>query len=356
MTVELQQKVFGTTASGISTHLYTFTHDSGLSFSVTNFGCIITTLMAPDKNGAVEDIVLGYDTLADYENDRRFLGCVVGRYANRIAHGKFTLDGTEYTLETNPSGHHLHGGSEGFHKQVWDASVEQKDGMPLLVLKHSSAHGQGGYPGNLECKVTYCLTQSGEIEVHYYATTDRATVINLTNHSYFNLLGHQHATDNTILDHLAELHCDSFIPTDDRGIPVSNPIPVDGTPLDFRAPVTFGERIDHDHLQLRNGKGYDHNWVISRKTEGLAEAARITEPVSGRILEVATTQPGIQCYSGNNVDSLTGKGGTVYGYRGSVCLETQHFPDSPNQSDFPSTVVTPDREFHEITVFRLRSA
>ena len=355
MTVELQQTVFGSTKDGVSTDLYTFTHDNGLSFSVSNFGCIIARLLAPDSNGIFEDIVLGYDTLAEYENDRRFLGCAVGRYANRIAHGKFTLDGVEYQLETNPVGHHLHGGSEGFNKQVWNASVEQNDGVPVLVLEHSSAHGHGGYPGNLECRITYSLTDSAEIEVHYYATTDRATVVNLTNHSYFNLLGHQYATDNKILDHRAVLNCDTFIPTDELGIPVSGPAPVEDTPMDFRTAISFGERINADYLQLRNGKGYDHNWVVNRDTAGLALAATITEPVSGRMLEVATTQPGIQCYSGNNVEGLTGKGGAVYGYRGSVCLETQHFPDSPNQPDFPSTVITPDKEFHEITVFRPRS-
>jgi len=353
LTVELQQKAFGTTANGVSVNLYTFTHSSGVSLAVTNFGCVIQSLITPDKNGALEDIALGYDTLVEYEKDRRFLGCVVGRYANRIANGKFTLDGVEYQLEKNPTGNHLHGGKEGFHKQIWKPSVEQQNGMPLLVLEHSSPHMHGGYPGKLDCRVTYCLNSEAEIEVNYYATTDRATIINLTNHSYFNLLGHQHAVSNSVLNHLAMLNCDSFIPTTGLGIPVSEPVSVDGTAMDFRSKVSIGKRINNDDQQLRNGKGYDHNWVVNRSGNELAVAAKITEPVSGRVLEVATTQPGIQFYTGNNIDGLHGKGGSVYEYRGSLCLETQHYPDSPNQAGFPSTVITPDSSFHEVTVFRV---
>ena len=356
MTVDLQQTQFGTTSNGVAVDLYTFHHSSGLSLSVTNYGCIITNLITPDKNSGSADIVLGYDTLAEYEQDRRFQGCVVGRYANRIAHGRFCLDGIEYQLETNPSGHHLHGGSEGFNKQVWNASVEEASELPMLVLQHSSPHMQAGYPGKLDCRVTYKVAESGDVVIQYHAASDRPTVVNLTNHSYFNLAGHQHATENAILDHRALLNCDSFIPTDDKGIPVSGPVSVSGTPMDFRNETAFGERIEQKDVQLINGKGYDHNWVVNEAVSGLPLAARITDSVSGRVLEVLTTQPGIQCYTANNVDDLTGKGGAKYQYRGSVCLETQHFPDSPNQSSFPSTVVAPDNDLNETTIFRFPRA
>lgn len=352
LTVELKQSSFGKAADGLEVELFTFTHSDGMMLSVTNYGCIIRSLLVPDRDGKFADIVLGYDTLAEYEADKRFLGCVVGRYANRIAHGKFTLDGSDYQLETNPKGHHLHGGGEGFHKQVWRASAERQNGLPLLALHHSSSHGHGGYPGNVDCKVTYAVTASGEIEVGYYANTDQKTIINLTNHSYFNLAGQEHAVENGVLNHLAHLNCDTYLPTDAFGIPVSVPVTVADTPMDFRTETSFAERIHHDNEQLKNGGGYDHNWVVNQGAEKLNLAARVIEPDSGRTLEVLTTQPGIQCYTGNNIDDIRGKGGMIYKYRGALCLETQHFPNSPNQSEFPSTVITPEEPFHQSTVFR----
>ncbi len=353
MSVELQHESFGTTASGEAVDLFTFTNGKGVALSVINYGGIITSLIAPDKNGTPADIVLGYDTLAEYESCSKFLGCVIGRYANRIKDGKFTLEGVDYQLETNPAGHHIHGGSEGFHKQVWKASVSNQNKLPQLSLEHRSPHGHAGYPGNLDCKVTYSLSDAGEVEVNYYAKCDQSTIVNLTNHSYFNLAGHQHAQENAILNHMAMLNCDSFIPTDDAGIPVSAPVSVIGTPMDFRSETSFAERIYSDDPQLNNGDGYDHNWVVNRDDGQLVLAARVVDAGSGRMLEVVTTQPGIQCYTGNHVDELHGKGGAVYQYRGALCLETQHFPDSPNNAEFPSTVVAPGDELHQTTVYKV---
>ena len=313
-----------------------------------NFGCIIQSLFVPDRDGVLDDVVLGYDTLAEYEADKKYLGCVVGRYANRIAGGKFTLQGVEYQLETNSHGNHIHGGGDGFHKQVWQASVEEHNGLPQLVLQHSSAHMHGGYPGNIDCRVTYTVNDRAEVEVGYYASTDQPTVINLTNHSYFNLTGQHCATENGVLDHLAYLNCDSFLPTDERGIPLSAPVSVDATPMDFRTETSFASRIHDDFAQLKNGNGYDHNWVVNRgisnvnagnmdsgriDVDQLNLAARITDPVSGRLLTVATTQPGIQCYTSNHFDDLCGKGGMVYQFRGALCLETCLLYTSPSPRD-----------------------
>ena len=357
VTVELKRSFFGTASDGSVVELFTFTHVDGMVLSVINYGCIIQALHVPDRDGVLADVVWGFDTLAEYEADKKFIGCVAGRYANRIAGGKFTLEGVEYQLETNSHGNHIHGGSEGFNKQVWQASVEQQDGLPQLVLSHRSVHGHGGYPGNLDCKVTYTVNARSEVEVGYHAATDRPTVINLTNHSYFNLAGQDKACRNGVLDHRVLLHCDYYLPASDRGIPLSAPVTVADTPMDFRAETSFAARIDEDYLQLKNGGGYDHNWVVNGGVVNsgpgkLNPAAQITDPLSGRTLAVATTQPGIQCYTGNHVDDLRGKGGALYQYRGAVCLETQHFPDSPNNVEFPSTVLSPDQAFYELTVFR----
>ena len=352
MTVELSRSPFGTASDGALIELFTFTHADGLELRVINYGCVIQSLYVPDREGKLADIVLGYDSLAEYEADKKYLGCVVGRYANRIAGGKFTLQGEEHQLETNSHGNHIHGGSEGFNKQVWRASVEQQDGLPELVLQHSSAHMHGGYPGNVECRVTYSVNARSEVVVRYYATTDQPTVINLTNHSYFNLAGQIHAAENGVLNHLAQLNCDYYLPTDERGIPLSAPVTVADTPMDFRTETSFASRIHENFVQLKNGSGYDHNWVVNRGQDAVNLAACITDPVSGRRLEVATTQPGIQCYTSNNFGDLRGKGGLIYQKRGALCLETQHYPDSPNHSEFPSTVLAPENPYHEMTVFR----
>ncbi len=355
MTVQLKQSSFGVTAAGDAIDLFTFTSTAGVSVSVINYGGTITSLLVPDRMGELADIVLGYDTLAEYESCEKFVGCIVGRYANRIKHGKFTIEDSHYQLELAATGHHIHGGPAGFHKQVWRASVSEQNGVPELVLKHHSPHGQGGYPGNLDCVVTYSLSEGNEISIDYQASSDRSTVINLTNHSYFNLGGHQHAHKNGILDHVVVLNSDEFIPTDSEGIPISGPVSVSGTPMDFRMPTAIGERIDAADEQLQNGSGYDHNWVVNNARGKLAFAARVFDPTSGRTLEVDTTQPGLQFYTSNHVDALHGKAAAIYRYRGAMCLETQHFPDSPNHHTFPATVVTPEKSFHQVTRFRVGS-
>lgn len=352
MTVALTQSPFGSTAAGLPVELFTFTDPSGVLLSVTNYGGIVQSYLLPDRDGTLADVVLGFDTLAEYEADQRFFGCVVGRYANRIANGRFTLNGVEYQLETNPKGHHIHGGSEGFHKQVWQASIEQRDGVPLLVLQHQSPDGHGGFPGCLDCRITYALKPGGAIEIVYHASTDKPTIVNLTNHTYFNLAGQDRATENGVLDHLLQLDCDQFLPTNDCGIPLSGPVAVEGTVFDFRSETSFAARIHNADEQLQNVRGYDHTFVVNRRSNELQRAAVVTDPVSGRSLEVVTTQPGIQVYTGNNVPELRGKGGMSYRFRGALCLETQHFPDSPNRPDFPTTVLMPDKPFHEATVFR----
>ncbi len=352
MTVELDRSPFGITSDGAAVEMFTFTHVSGLELRVISYGAVIQALQVPDRDGNLADIVLGYDTLAQYEEDQRLVGCVIGRYANRIAHGTFSIDGIAYQLETNAKGHHIHGGSDGFNKQVWQATVDHKDGLPVLELQHSSPDGQGGFPGALNCKVVYAMTNKGDIEISYHATTDRPTVINLTNHSYFNLRGHRYATENGVLNHQLQLYCDKFLPTDESGIPLSDPIDVTGTPMDFRTPTSFADRINESDQQLTNGNGFDQTWVVNHAGDGGSIAAVLTEPVSGRTLQVETTQPGIQVYTSNYVDNLAGKDGVTYQRRGSVCLETQHYPDSPNRSSFPSTVYTPDKSLFEVTVIK----
>lgn len=353
MTVKLERTSFGVTATGISVELFTFTHSNGTTMSVTNYGGIIQALWVPDQHGALADIVLGYDTLAQYESDTRFLGCVIGRCANRIADGHFTLDGVSHQLEVNAGSNHIHGGSEGFQKQVWQASIDQADGVPQLTLTHRSADGHAGYPGNLDCTVTYRLTDMADVAITYHAVTDKPTIVNLTNHSYFNLAGHDKATENGVLEHVASLNCDSFLPTNEHGIPVGAPVSVVGTSMDFTSPTSFAARIDNHETWLKNGDGYDHNWVVIKEHDGITHAATITDPDSGRSLQVLTTQPGLQVYTGNKIDNLHGKQGAVYQRRGGVCLETQHFPDSANNPEYPPVVVRPDSPYSQMTVFRL---
>lgn len=356
MTVALDRSSFGKAANGAAVELFTFSHVSGLTLAVTNYGAVIQSLQTPAKDGKLADIILGYDTLEQYEADERLLGCVVGRYANRIASGRFSIDGQSYQLQTNAKGHHIHGGSNGFNRQIWQPSIEQKNGLPVLELTHVSQHGHEGYPGTVICKVVYAVTKSAEIEISYHATTDRPTVINLTNHSYFNLAGHRYATENGVLAHHLQLHADEFLPTDDCGIPLSDPVTVAATPMDFRAQKSLVRSINDRDQQLENGNGYDHTWVVNHAAGSgasvVSPAALLTDPESGRSLHVATTQPGIQVYTANYVDNLNGKDGAVYQRRGSVCLETQHYPDSPNRSSFPSTLYTPERPLYEVTVLK----
>jgi aldose 1-epimerase len=299
------------------------------------------------------DVVLGFDHLDDYLGNDPFFGALVGRYANRIDKARFTLDGVEYKLAKNDGENSLHGGLKGFDKKAWKAREPSKD-HPALELTYLSKDGEEGYPGNLNVKVVYTLTDSNELRIDYTATTDKNTVLNLTNHSYFNLAG-QGSGD--VLKHVLMINADRFTPIDAALTPTGELRSVAGTPLDFRKPTAIGARIDDDNEQLKFGKGYDHNFVLNHKGNDLTLAARVTEPQSGRVLEVLTTQPGVQLYTGNFLDgTIHGKGGKVYGRRSAFCLETQHFPDSPNQPKFPSTELKPGQTYHQTTIYKFSVA
>ncbi|MBU3666457.1 MAG: galactose mutarotase [Chthoniobacterales bacterium] len=327
---------------------FTLENKSGMKVRITNYGAIITSVLVPDRDGKLADVVLGYDRLGDYlnANDKPYFGAIVGRYGNRIAKGRFSRDGVEYKLATNNGENHLHGGYCGYDKRVWEVVSE---GNPL-VLRYVSRDGEEGYPGEVDLTVTYTLTGNNEIKVDYKATSTKPTPFNPTQHSYFNLKGEG---EGTILDHVLTINADRYTPVDKGAIPTGELAPVEGTPFDFRNAKTVGRDIGAKHQQIEFGRGYDHNWVLNRKSDGLEPAATLFEPASGRVLEVLTTEPGIQFYSGNFLDgSLVGKAGKPYVHRGGLCLETQHFPDSPNQPNFPSTWLEPGQEFRSSTVFR----
>jgi aldose 1-epimerase len=332
---------------------YTLRNTHGIEARVTDYGAVILSLLVPDREGRPADVVLGFDEPADYEDNPPYLGAVVGRYANRIAGGRFTLEGREYELARNEGPHHLHGGRRGFDSVVWESASFRDEGGDGVVFRHTSPDGDEGYPGTLAVEVRYTLNESDELVVDYRATTDRPTHLNLTQHSYFNLAGHD-AGD--VLDHVVELRADRFTPVDEGMIPTGELRDVAGTPLDFRHPTPLGSRIDAADEQLRRGSGYDHNYVIERSGGGGRSgsepvlAARVYEPASGRQLEIRTTEPGIQLYSGNHLD-VRGKGGVHYGPRTGLALETQHFPDSPNRPEFPSTVLRPGETFRSRTVW-----
>ncbi len=343
----ITQRAFGTTPDGATITLYTLTNAHGVEADIMNFGGIIVALRVPDRDGNLGDVALGFDTFEPYADRNPFFGALVGRYGNRIANGQFELDGKTYKLAQNNGQNHLHGGPNGFHQKVWSAQPHD-DAEPSLELSLVSPDGEEGYPGNLSVTVVYTLTDQNELKIDYTATTDKATVLNLTNHSYFNLSG-----NGDILGHEMQLFASRFIPINDNLIPTGEIRSVEGTPMDFRTPTPIGARIDDDTEQLRNGLGYDHCWVLDKQTGVLAQAAHVYDPASGRTLDVYTTQPGVQFYSGNMLDgSLTGKNGEVYARRTGFCLETQHFPDSPNQPQFPSTVLRPGETYKQMTIFQ----
>ena len=344
----VQEKPFGTQA-GRPVTLYTLTNSKGVEVDTMNYGGIILSIRVPDRKGQFADIVLGHDTLEGYVPNPPYIGAVVGRYANRIANGTFTLDGKTYTLPKNDGPNTLHGGTDKtFNKVVWEG--EPMKGKTGVTYTYLSKDGDDGFPGNMKVKVTYTLTNDNELVIDYEATTDKATVINFSQHSYFNLAG-QGTSD--ILNHELMLNADRFTPVDKNLIPTGELRPVKGTPMDFTTSTRIGSRIDDNYEQLVLGHGYDHNWVINRKMIGLTLAARVYEPTSGRVMEVSTTQPGVQFYTGNFLDgTVTGKQGHVYKRRYGLCLETQHFPDSPNHPDFPSTVLKPGETFKSKTVFK----
>ena len=341
------KEVFGTTPEGRVVHIYFLTNQNGLEAAITNYGATLVSLKVPDRSGNFGDVVLGFDTLDQYQDDRRFFGGTIGRYANRIASGKFTLDGVAYDLSRNRGENHLHGGHSGFNKVVWEAA--NGDGQ-ALHLNYLSADGEEGYPGNLSVQVTYTLTSDDKLEIDYAATTDKATVLNLTNHSYFNLGGDG---KGDILGHRLMLNAERFTPANATLIPTGELRHVTGTPFDFTQAETIGARINNDDEQLHFCGGYDHNFVLQGgEVRGADLAARVHDPDTGRNLEIWTTEPGIQFYSGNFLDgSIRGKSGKVYGQRVGFCLEPQHFPNSPNEPGFPPTVLRPGERFQSQTIY-----
>ncbi len=349
-TLSVRREPFGVLANGDSVHVFTLSNANGVEVRVLDYGGILQSIRTPDRNGKFADVVLGFDTLAKYVKDSPYFGAIVGRFANRIARGRFTLDGKTYTLAINNGVNALHGGLVGFDKVVWKAEALTNPSSVGVLLTHTSPDGDQGYPGTLKVRVTYALNNSNELVIGYAATTDKPTIINLTNHSYFNLAG---AGNGDVLRHIVSIDADSITPIDSTMIPTGKFEAVAGTPFDFRAPTAIGLHIHDDNQQLAFAGGYDHNFVLNRKdTTGLIHAARVVEPTTGRTLDVYTTEPGIQFYTGNFLDgSFAGIGG-VYKNRYGFTLETQHFPDSPNHPNFPSVVLRPGQEFHSETVFR----
>lgn len=349
---KMRKQAFGTTDDGREVDLYTLTNKNGMEARITNFGGILVSLKVPDRKGNLQDIVLGYDSLDGYKDNKSYLGSTIGRYGNRIAHGQFTLDGKTYNVPKNDGGNSLHGGTTGFNKRFWNAKDVSSKGVEALELTYLSKDGEEGYPGNLTVKVVYSVPENkNEVKIDYSATTDKDTVLNLTNHSYFNLSGQG---NGDILKHELMLNASRFTPVDSTLIPTGELRSVKGTPFDFLHSTAIGARINDDNEQLKFGRGYDHNWVLDAGAKhSLSLAARAYDPESGRVLEVLTTEPGIQFYSGNFLDgSITGKDGKFYKHRYAFCLETQHFPDSPNHPDFPTTVLKPGEHYHSTTVFR----
>lgn len=347
----IERSVFGHSPDGQEADLFVLTNKTGVQASITNFGATLVALKVSDRRGIFGDVVLGYDSFDGYFSDSAYFGATIGRYANRIAHGKFSLDGAAYTLAKNNGENSLHGGVKGFNKVFWQAKeIAAADG-PALQLQYTSKDGEEGYPGNLAVTVVYTLTNRNELKIDYTATTDKTTVLNLTNHSYFNLAG---PAGGDILHHELMINAAQFTPVDSTLIPTGELREVKGTPFDFERLTPVGARIEQNDEQLRFGKGYDHNWVLTAGKSGdLRLAARVFEPTTGRLMVVWTTEPGLQFYSGNFLDgSIHGKGGRAYQRRSGLCLETQHFPDSPNHPNFPSTVLKPGQEFHSTTVYK----
>jgi len=347
-----ETRPFGTTPYGEPVDIITLRSPSGIELDVSTYGGIVTRLLAPDRDGELADIVFGHEWLEVYLAGTPYFGAIVGRYGNRIAGGRFAMDGTEYALATNNGPNHLHGGDRGFDKVVWSAESYSNDSEAGVVLTYVSPDGDEGYPGELSVRVTYALTTTGDLRIDYEATTDAPTVVNLTHHGYWNLAGHG-AGD--ILGHEVTVHADRFTPVDQGLIPTGELRLVEDTPFDFRVATAIGDRIEADDEQLSFGCGYDHNFVLNGWGDdgALRSAALLRDPVSGRKMEVLTTEPGLQFYSGNFLDGTDmGKGGVVYEHRSGLCLETQHFPDSPNQPDFPSTVLRPGETYRSTTVYR----
>ena len=346
---EVAVQEFGKSPQGEAVQIHTLTNPQGMEARISNYGGIVVSLKTPDRNGAFADVVLGHDSVEGYAKSPYF-GAIIGRYGNRIGNAQFALQGNTYPLARNNGPNHLHGGIKGFDKVVWTAEPVNSPEGQGLSLSYVSADGEEGYPGTLSAKVVYLLTNDNALRIDYEASTDKPTIVNLTNHAYFNL---KDAGATTILDHELMLNADRYTPVDKTLIPTGELAAVEGTPFDFRQPTAIGARIDGDHEQLKFGLGYDHNFVLNRSADGLVLAATVFEATTGRRMEVLTTEPGVQFYSGNFLDgTVSGRGGAVYQRRSGFCLETQHFPDSPNKPQFPSTVLEPGQAYRTTTVYR----
>ena len=347
---QINPEAFRRTIDGSPVELYTLKNKNGLEATITNYGGIVVSLTVPDKNGKLSDVVLGYDTLNDYIGNSPYFGALIGRYGNRIAKGRFTINGVDYQLAQNNAQNSLHGGLKGFDKVVWQAEKMDTPEGPALKLTYTSKDGEENYPGALRCEVVYTLTNNNELKIQYTAETDKPTFVNLTHHSYFNL---KDAGASDILGHELMIKSDKFTPVDKGLIPTGELRPVAGTPFDFNKPTAIGARVESDDEQMKFGTGYDHNWVLNRQGKDLELVASLYEPTTGRFMEVLTTEPGMQFYCGNFLDGTNkGKGGTAYQHRTGLCLETQHFPDSPNHPDFPTTELQPGEKYTQTTVYR----
>lgn len=343
----LKEESFSTVHSGKKTSLYTLRNKNGMIAQITNYGAIIASIYVPDKNGNFDDVVQGYDTIEEYINGNGpYQGAVCGRCANRIANGKFSINGQEFTLAVNNGPNHLHGGLKGFDKVVWDVISSSSNQVELFYL---SRDGEEGYPGNLNVTVKYTLTEENELRIEFLAKTDKATVVNLAGHSYFNLGG---AGSGSIYNHNLMINGSFMTPTDNTSIPTGEIVSVKGTPFDFTKPRKIGEMIDSENEQIKFGAGYDHNWVLDHKPGSPGVAALAHDPVSGRVLEVLTTQPGVQLYTANWIDNEKGKYGKTYGRRWAFCLETQHFPDAVNKPHFPGTILDPGSEYKHLCIYK----
>jgi len=346
--MDIQEEIFGTTPEGAEIEKFTISNDNGITASLINLGAILTSLKFPDRDGKTEEVTLGFDTLEGYISDIWFFGSTIGRYANRIANGKFSLDGVEYQLARNSPPSHLHGGNTGFNKVVWRPETHVNSDSIGVVFSYLSANGEEGYPGNLSIKVTYTLNNQNELTIAYLAETDKATPINLTNHTYWNLKG---TGSGNVLDHELTLNADHYLPTDDDRIPTGEKKSVHHTPMDFTRPIKIGARID----QIKGG-GYNHCYVLNIEGDPLGLAARVHEPKSGRLIEIYTTEPGIQFYTGHFLYNYKGAGGILFNKYDGFCLEAQHFPNSVNQPRFPSTILRPGEIYRQTTIHKFFTA
>jgi aldose 1-epimerase len=345
----VEKQPFGSLTDGTPVDLYILTNRSGLQVRISTYGGAIVSIRTPDRAGRITDIVLGYDSPQAYADDTAYIGTIIGRYANRIAGGKFSLDNVNYKLIQNNGPNHLHGGVKGFNKVMWTARELRRGNGAAVELSYVSKDGEEGYPGNLSVVVTYTLTDSNELRIDYDASGDKPTIVNLTNHSYFNLAG---VGSGNILQHELRIDADKYTPIDETSIPTGEMRPVKGTPFDFKKFTAIGSRIGNDDEQLRIGKGYDHNFVLNKKEKELSKIAEVYEPSTGRVLEMWTTEPGVQFYTGNYLDNVRGKAGNVYNKRDGFCLEAQLFPDSPNQAAFQSPVIRPPDHYKQTTVYK----